>query len=50
MLDTCAKFHDHQNNNNKVMMGGPYAPPPITDGSKKAHAHTHNDLVHCIAG
>ena len=21
-LDTCAKFHDHQSNNNKVMIGG----------------------------
>ena len=34
-LDTCAKFHDHRSNNNKVMMGGPHAPPPMTDGSKK---------------
>ena len=21
-LDTCAKFHDHRSNNNKVIMGG----------------------------
>ena len=38
-LDTCAKFHDHQSNNNKVMIWGSHAPPPppppITDGSKK---------------
>ena len=27
-LDTCAKFHDHRGNNNKVMMGGPHAPLP----------------------
>ena len=29
-FDTCAKFHDHRSNNNKVMMGAPMA-----DGSKK---------------
>ena len=34
-LDTCVKFHDHQSYNNKVMMKGPYAPSPMTDGSKK---------------
>ena len=26
-LDTCAKCHDHRSDNNKVMMGGPHAPP-----------------------
>ena len=26
-LDTCAKFHDHQSNNNKVMIGGALMPP-----------------------
>ena len=37
-LDTCAKFHDHRSNNNKVIMGGgpSCSPPPMTDGSKKA--------------
>ena len=29
-LDTCAKFHDHRNNNNKVVMGE--APPPLVKG------------------
>ena len=35
MLDICAKFHDHQSNNNKVMMGA-LMPPTMTDGSKKS--------------
>ena len=34
-LDNCAKFYDHQSNNNKVMMGGHM--PPMTDDSEKAH-------------
>ena len=34
-LDTCAKFHDHRSNNNKVMMGWALMAPPMTDGSKK---------------
>ena len=31
-LETCAKFHDHWNDTNKVMKGGPHAPSHIWNG------------------
>ena len=45
-FDTCAKFHDHQSNNNKVMMGRPSCPPfPMTDGSKKRMSNRVKDKI-----
>ena len=40
-LYTCAKFHDHRSNNNKVMMGGLSCPPPPPPPHTHTHTHTH---------
>ena len=42
-LDTCAKFHDHRSNNNKVMAWG-HAPPLMTDGSKRPMSSRFNPI------
>ena len=33
-IDICAKFHDHPNDNKKVMMRGPQPPRPMSNRVK----------------
>ena len=48
-LDTCAKFDDHQRNNNKVMMGegGGGVVGLMTDGSKNPMSNRVNGARFC---